>query len=116
MRSAIATRYRGWRNVSSRWIDEGSREVELANYRVGEGGGGNAGSRGVSGACSRQLNNQGAPHASSCGTKARDRLAFLFIVVGVVLSVLVPVALAPLRPNCPKEEHPPIGKPFVRPP
>lgn len=60
---------------------------------MGEGGGGNAGSRGVSGSRSRQLNNQGAPHASSGGTKLRDGLAFLFIVVVVLLSVLVPVAV-----------------------
>jgi hypothetical protein len=70
-----------------------SREVELANYPVGEDGSGNTDSRGVSGARSRQLNNQGAPHASSCGTKLRDWLAFLFSGVGVILSVLVPVAV-----------------------
>ena len=40
-------------------MDEGSRDVELANYPVGEGCGGNTDSRGVSGARSRQLDIQG---------------------------------------------------------
>ena len=76
---ATATRYRRWRNDSLPWMDEGSREVELANYPVGEGGGGNTDSRGVSGARSRQLNtakHPRAPHASSCGTISKRLVCF----------------------------------------
>jgi len=76
-------------------MDEGSRDVELANYPVGEGCGGNTDSRGVSGARSRQLNIQGhhTRRPVARGTKLRDWLAFLFIVVVVALGVLVPVAV-----------------------
>lgn len=73
-------------------MDEGSRDVELANYPVGEGCGGNTDSRGVSGARSRQLNIQGHHTRRPVAQSLRDWLAFLFIVVVVALNVLVPVA------------------------
>jgi hypothetical protein len=60
---ATAIRYLRWRNVSSQWIDEGDRQVDLANYRVGEG----SSSADVCGVCrarSRQLSKTRHTHGS----------------------------------------------------